>query len=105
MHHESPADHTLHRTDGLLPPSFDLVVLGKKEVESVRSVGRNPFRREDDVIDGRAINTLFPPVPADQEPGRQEPLELLQQEVQEVQAQEEEPEVNPDLPEATQAEN
>ncbi|KAH8884315.1 hypothetical protein GQ53DRAFT_846409 [Thozetella sp. PMI_491] len=75
------------RTDGILPPSFDLVVLGKKEVDNVKSVGRNPFRKEAEVIDGRPVNTLLQLDAVEQElmpqpePLTHEPtgLELLQQ--------------------------
>lgn len=45
------------RADGILPPSFDLVVLGKKERNAVIACGKNPDRKESDAIDGRAINT------------------------------------------------
>lgn len=45
-------------TDAVLPPCFDLVTLGKKEVDKVKSYRKNPNRREHDVDeDGRAINT------------------------------------------------
>ena len=46
-------------TDAVLPPSFDLVNLGKKEINRLCSFGKNPFRREKDVEDGKAINTEF----------------------------------------------
>jgi len=49
------------RTDTVLPPGFDLVVLGAKEIERVRSVQRNPDRKEADV-DGNgdvSNNQLF----------------------------------------------
>ncbi|KUI72753.1 hypothetical protein VM1G_08167 [Cytospora mali] len=36
------------KTDAPLPPGFDLVVLGRKEKEMVRAVGRNPDRKEED---------------------------------------------------------
>ncbi|KAG5938328.1 hypothetical protein E4U53_008025 [Claviceps sorghi] len=45
--------------DAILPPGFDLVVLGKKEVEKVLAGGRNPDRKEHDIDDdGQVINTL-----------------------------------------------
>ena len=70
-----------NRTDSLLPPSFDLVVLGKKEVENVRSVGRNPFRKESDVLGGVPVNTMLQPGLPQLEPPvqQEEPVELLQQ--------------------------
>ncbi len=69
-----------NRTDSLLPPSFDLVVLGKKEVENVKSVGRNPYRKESDVINGIPVNTMLQPdLPQVEAPLPQEPVELLQQ--------------------------
>ncbi|KAH6855235.1 hypothetical protein B0I37DRAFT_364287 [Chaetomium sp. MPI-CAGE-AT-0009] len=50
------------KTDTLLPRGFDLVVLGKKEKEAVRSVGKNPDRKEDDVDEnGQPINTEYNP--------------------------------------------
>lgn len=45
------------RADGILPPSFDLVVLGKKERNAVIACGKNPDRREADVLDGHPVNT------------------------------------------------
>ncbi|KAK3298222.1 uncharacterized protein B0H64DRAFT_471548 [Chaetomium fimeti] len=48
------------KTDTLLPRGFDLVVLGKKEKEAVKSVGKNPDRKEEDVDEnGQPINTEF----------------------------------------------
>ncbi|CAN8100125.1 unnamed protein product [Discula destructiva] len=48
------------KTDSPLPPSFDLVVLGKKEKDMVISAGKNPYRREADVdAAGHPINTLY----------------------------------------------
>jgi hypothetical protein len=45
-------------TDAVLPPCFDLVTLGKKEIKKVQDHGKNPNRREHDVDEyGRAINT------------------------------------------------
>lgn len=50
----------LYRTDGALPPAFDLVVLGRKEKDMVIAAGRNPDRKEDDVDEnGQLLNTLF----------------------------------------------
>ncbi|KAG6109883.1 hypothetical protein E4U13_005644 [Claviceps humidiphila] len=44
--------------DAVLPPGFDLVVLGKKEEIKVEFGGRNPHRRVDDCDEnGRPINT------------------------------------------------
>ncbi|KAH7304899.1 hypothetical protein B0I35DRAFT_414121 [Stachybotrys elegans] len=44
-------------TDAVLPPAFDFVVLGSKEIARVKSFHKNPFRKESDVEDGQAINT------------------------------------------------
>lgn len=45
-----------------LPPSFDLVVLGRKEKDMVIAAGRNPDRREGDInANGDPINTLYDP--------------------------------------------
>lgn len=45
-----------------LPPSFDLVVLGRKEKDMVIAAGRNPDRREADIdVNGDPINTLYDP--------------------------------------------
>lgn len=47
-------------TDAVLPPCFDLVTLGKKEVDRLISLGKNPYRKEDDVDqDGQAVNTEY----------------------------------------------
>ncbi|KAJ3467159.1 hypothetical protein MRS44_004723 [Fusarium solani] len=47
-------------TDRNLPPLFDEVALGPKEVMKVQSHGKNPFRRVADVDgDGRPIGTEF----------------------------------------------
>lgn len=44
--------------DTTLPPGFDLVALGKKEVERLLSLGKNPYRKESEIDeDGNAINT------------------------------------------------
>ena len=48
------------RADMVLPPGFDLVVLGKKEKENVIAVGKNPERKESDVDEnGKPINTEY----------------------------------------------
>ncbi|KAK3393134.1 hypothetical protein B0H63DRAFT_457502 [Podospora didyma] len=47
------------KADGILPPSFDLVVLGKKERAAVIACGKNPDRRESDVINGQVVNTEY----------------------------------------------
>jgi hypothetical protein len=45
-----------------LPPSFDLVVLGKKEREAVKAVGKNPDRKEADIgPEGHPVNTEYNP--------------------------------------------
>ena len=45
-------------TNAVLPPNFNLVALGKKEIERLLSYGKNPYRREEDLDDeGNAINT------------------------------------------------
>ncbi|KAK0656331.1 hypothetical protein B0T16DRAFT_399102 [Cercophora newfieldiana] len=50
------------KADGILPASFDLVVLGKKEREAVKAVGKNPDRKEADIgPDGRLRNTEYNP--------------------------------------------
>jgi hypothetical protein len=50
------------RCDGLLPPSFDLVVLGKKERNMVINCGKNPDRTEGDIgEDGKPANTEYLP--------------------------------------------
>lgn len=48
-------------TDKVLPPCFDLVALGHKEVEKLSSFGKNPYRKEKDLDDdGTPINTEMP---------------------------------------------
>ncbi|KAM0307529.1 hypothetical protein ACHAPM_000249 [Fusarium culmorum] len=48
-------------TDAVLPPNFNDVVLGSKEIIRVKAVGKNPNRREEDVdADGDPINTELP---------------------------------------------
>ncbi len=50
----------LCRVDAALPPSFDLVVLGKKERAAVIAVGKNPDRKEGDIdANGNPINTAY----------------------------------------------
>ncbi|KAG5926062.1 hypothetical protein E4U42_003696 [Claviceps africana] len=45
-------------SDSLLPPGFDLVALGRKEIQKVLRGGRNPRRKEDEVLHGKPVNTL-----------------------------------------------
>lgn len=53
-------------TDSILPPCFDHVALGKKEVERLISLGKNPSRREADVdAFGDPTNTDYVPRPTD----------------------------------------
>jgi hypothetical protein len=48
--------------DAVLPPAFDLVYLGKKEIERLISLGKNPFRRERDLDEwGRPFGTEYVP--------------------------------------------
>ncbi|KAK4247819.1 hypothetical protein C7999DRAFT_14214 [Corynascus novoguineensis] len=48
------------KADMVLPRGFDLVVLGKKEREAVKAVGRNPDRKEADIDEnGQPINTQY----------------------------------------------
>ncbi|KAF4457313.1 hypothetical protein F53441_735 [Fusarium austroafricanum] len=43
-----------------LPPNFDDVALGSKEVAKIKGVGKNPYRKEADVDgNGKPINTEF----------------------------------------------
>lgn len=47
-------------TDVVLPPCFDLVALGKKEIDRLIGLGKNPYRREADVDEnGFAIGTEY----------------------------------------------
>ncbi|KAK5998730.1 hypothetical protein PT974_01112 [Cladobotryum mycophilum] len=47
-------------TDSVLPPGFDLVTLGKKEIDRLMRLGKNPSRREDDLDEeGRPIRTDY----------------------------------------------
>ncbi|KAM7205630.1 hypothetical protein V8F33_000956 [Rhypophila sp. PSN 637] len=48
------------KADSILPPSFDLVVLGRKEKASVIAVGKNPDRKEADVAIDPATGNLKP---------------------------------------------
>ena len=44
--------------DAVLPPCFDLVRLGQKEIQRLIAAGKNPHRREDELDErGRPINT------------------------------------------------
>lgn len=52
---------TTIRTDAVLPPAFDLVVLGRKEKDMVIATGRNPERKESDMFNGSVINVLYDP--------------------------------------------
>ncbi|CAM1502116.1 Fc.00g041000.m01.CDS01 [Cosmosporella sp. VM-42] len=36
-------------TDANLPPGFDLVALGKKEIDRLKGLGKNPWRKEEDI--------------------------------------------------------
>lgn len=56
-----PLKLTAIRTDAVLPPAFDLVVLGRKEKDMVIAAGRNPERKEADLADGMPVNTLYDP--------------------------------------------
>ncbi|KAH7628478.1 hypothetical protein SMAC4_05434 [Sordaria macrospora] len=47
------------KVDAILPPSFDLVVLGKKERNAVIACGKNPDRKEADIANGIPINTEY----------------------------------------------
>ncbi|KAL1871975.1 hypothetical protein VTK73DRAFT_1805 [Phialemonium thermophilum] len=48
------------KADGVLPPGFDLVVLGKKERQAVIACGKNPDRLESDLDeDNRPTNTVY----------------------------------------------
>ncbi|KAH8677074.1 hypothetical protein BGZ61DRAFT_536020 [Ilyonectria robusta] len=47
-------------TDAIMPPCFDLVALGKKEIDRLISLGKNPYRKESDIdADGQAVNTEY----------------------------------------------
>lgn len=76
------------RVDSILPPSFDLVVLGKKERNAVIACGKNPDRKEADILNGIPTNT-------DYRPDEQEQLDALEAENQgHVQGSEEQPEMH-----------
>ena len=71
----------------MLPRGFDLVVLGKKEREAVKAVGKNPDRRESDVDENnRPVNTdavlegmtVPVPHPAPLQPAESQPEQQLQ---------------------------
>lgn len=48
--------------DARLPPGFDKVALGKKEIVKVHAAGKNPFRMESEVDgSGRPVNTEYDP--------------------------------------------
>ncbi|GKU18473.1 unnamed protein product [Fusarium langsethiae] len=48
-------------TDAVLPPNFNQVALGSKEIARVKAVGKNPHRREEDVdSDGNPVDTELP---------------------------------------------
>lgn len=50
------------KADAPLPRGFDGVVLGKKEIDAVQALGRNPFRLENDLDDyGHPVNTVWDP--------------------------------------------
>ncbi|ETS84874.1 hypothetical protein PFICI_02899 [Pestalotiopsis fici W106-1] len=50
------------KADAPLPRGFDGVVLGKKEIDAVQALGKNPFRLESDLDDySRPINTIWDP--------------------------------------------
>ncbi|KPM40469.1 hypothetical protein AK830_g6094 [Neonectria ditissima] len=47
-------------TDAILPPCFDLVVLSKKEINRLISIGKNPYRKESEINEeGEAVNTEY----------------------------------------------
>ncbi|VUC33164.1 unnamed protein product [Clonostachys rosea] len=47
-------------SDRVLPPSFNLVALSKKEIDRLISFGKNPYRKEDDLDDdGNPIGTEY----------------------------------------------
>lgn len=51
-------------TNAVLPPSFDLVTLGKKEIARLIKYGKNPFRKEKHISeDGNPIKTEYVPPP------------------------------------------
>ena len=44
-------------TDSMLPPGFDLVMLGPKEIRRLEAMGKNPYRRERDYNGDQPVNT------------------------------------------------
>ncbi|KAK0729679.1 hypothetical protein B0H67DRAFT_547781 [Lasiosphaeris hirsuta] len=87
------------KADVVLPPSFDLVVLGKKERNAVIACGKNPDRREADVEDGQPINTEYVPDDAMSAPARaQEALNIAPEIVAEAATQGTVPEAPMDAP-------
>ncbi|KAK3489183.1 uncharacterized protein B0T23DRAFT_195280 [Neurospora hispaniola] len=83
------------KADAILPPSFDLVVLGKKEKEAVKACGKNPDRKEDDVRNGIPINTDYQA----QEPMQEQASAAEAEDQAQVQGEEQ-----PDMQLETQAE-
>lgn len=50
------------KTNDPLPAGFDCIALGKKEIDSIKALGLNPSRKEDDIDDnGRVINNVWDP--------------------------------------------
>lgn len=50
------------KTDDPLPAGFDGIALGRKEMEAIKALHKNPSRREDDLdINGRVINNIWGP--------------------------------------------
>lgn len=98
-----------YRADLRLPPGFDLVVLGKKEREAVKAVGKNPDRKEADVDEnGQPIGTEYAPegeaAPAAPRPAPLPPAEPQPQQQPEEQLQlQPQPEAHPALPEQAAA--
>lgn len=87
------------KADVLLPPSFDLVVLGKKERNAVIACGKNPDRKEADVENGEPINTEYIPDDPMSAPARaQEALNIAPEIVAEAAAQGTVPEAPMDAP-------
>ncbi|KAM7220070.1 hypothetical protein V8F06_004584 [Rhypophila decipiens] len=70
------------KADAILPPSFDLVVLGRKEKASVIAVGKNPDRKEAEVAIDPATGNLKPTnteyVPEGQQRGEEYAAEAQQ---------------------------
>ncbi|KAF4965971.1 hypothetical protein FSARC_6280 [Fusarium sarcochroum] len=56
-------------TDRNLPPGFDSVILGPKEIEKVKGVGKNPYRVVEDVDErGDPVNTELRPASMESTP-------------------------------------